>query len=246
MMSEDHDSRISDLYRQSSQETPPAHLDRAVLDAARKSVRSRVFSPFGNNWIARGAMAGVVVLCVMLILDVPRQPEPYAPEQDAVAPSSEVQPKKREEAARPGALPSELSAEKKARREAPAAPGARFDFYDVLPELEVIVPEDDTPAVMKQLVAPATEAPASAAATTPAEAWYLQAGSFRDKARADALQAKLAELGFKCEIQEATVNKTDIYYRVRVGPFTDSEALENSKQKLGELRIETQVVKEQK
>ena len=51
-MTEDHSSRISDLYRQSSQETPPAHVDQAVLEKARKSVRFHVFSPFGNHWVA--------------------------------------------------------------------------------------------------------------------------------------------------------------------------------------------------
>ena len=37
-MSEEHDSKISDLYQTSSQETPPAHIDQAVLSMARKSV----------------------------------------------------------------------------------------------------------------------------------------------------------------------------------------------------------------
>ena len=66
-MTEDHDNRIADLYQQSSQETPPAHLDRAVMDMARKPVRRRAFSPFCNRWVAGGALVGVVMLSVLLI-----------------------------------------------------------------------------------------------------------------------------------------------------------------------------------
>ena len=240
-MTEDHDSKITELYRQSSQETPPAHLDQAVMDQARKSVRRRMYSPFGNNWVVRGAMAGVVVLCVMLILDVPRQPESYAPVQDAVAPSET-----REEEARPSALSSELPAAAEKKREAPAAPKERFDFYELLPEMEVVVPEEEDQGPSLQLQKSTKEEPASTAATIPAGTWYLQAGLFRDKARADALKVKLTGLGFKCETREFSINDADVFYRVRVGPFADPEALDQSRRKLGELGIETRTVKEQK
>ena len=245
-MTEDHDSKITDLYRQSSQETPPAHLDRAVMDRARKSVRRRVYSPFGNNWFARGAMVGVVVLCVMLILDVPQQPDSYVPEQDAVAPSSDALSEMRKEAARTRALSSELPAETERKREAPAAPKAQFQLYEELQDMEVIVPENEPRAVMKQAPAAVAEEPAGLASRVPAGIWYLQAGSFRDKARADALKVKLTGLGFKCEIREDSIDDADVFYHVRVGPFSDPEALDKSRQKLGELGIETRTVKERR
>ena len=245
-MTEDHDSKIADLYRQSSQETPPAHLDQAVMDRARKSVRRRVYSPFGNNRVARGAMVGVVVLCVMLLLDVPRQPESYVPEQDAVAPSSDALSEMRKEAARTRALSSELPAETERKREAPAAPKAQFQLYEELQDMEVIVPENEPRAVMKQAPAAVAEEPAGLASRVPAGIWYLQAGSFRDKARADALKVKLTGLGFKCEIREDSIDDADVFYHVRVGPFSDPEALDKSRQKLGELGIETRTVKERR
>jgi cell division protein FtsN len=245
-VTEDHDSKIADLYRQSSQETPPAHLDQAVMDRARKSVRRRVYSPFGNNWFARGAMVGVVVLCVMLILDVPQQPDSYVPEQDAVAPSSDALSEMRKEAARTRALSSELPAETERKREAPAAPKAQFQLYEELQDMEVIVPENEPRAVMKQAPAAVAEEPAGLASRVPAGIWYLQAGSFRDKARADALKVKLTGLGFKCEIREDSIDDADVFYHVRVGPFSDPEALDKSRQKLGELGIETRTVKERR
>ena len=38
----------------------------------------------------------------------------------------------------------------------------------------------------------------------------------------------------------------DVFYHVRVGPFTDPELLDQSRQKLGDLGIETQMLKERK
>ena len=240
-MTEDHDSKISDLYRQSSQETPPAHVDRAVMDRARKSVRRRVFAPFGDNWLAHGAMVGVVILSILLLLDVPPQPDTYAPARDVVAPSKE----KREILERnvqPGdvlldyAGSIEKGVEKK--RVVPAAPEGRFDAHEEMQELEVVVPQEDSRMRMMQAPAPAAEEPASLASKITAGPYYLEAGSFRDKERAGELKLKLTELGFKCEIMKVTVNNAAIDYRVRVGPFSDLETLDKMRQKLGELGIE--------
>jgi cell division protein FtsN len=106
------------------------------------------------------------------------------------------------------------------------------------------LPEEEDQGPSLQLQKSTKEEPASTAATIPAGAFYLQAGSFHDKARANALKVKLTGLGFKCEIQEFRVNDTDVFYHVRVGPFADPEALDQSRQKLDELGLETRTVKE--
>lgn len=272
MTSEDHDTRISDLYRQSSQETPPAHIDRAVLEMARKSVQRRLLSPFGNHWFAGGALAGVVVLSVLLILDIPQQPDHYTPEQDAVAPSSETLSEMRKETARRRAVPSELPAKPGAKRDAPVAARPHFDFYGALPDSEVVMPKAESgarrqqrpPAVADEstgttATAPtvAAEEPAGKAATVPAApaaepagritapagTRYLQVGSFREKKSAAQFQAQLTKLGFRCEIHEASIDNTGVYYRVRVGPFTDNDALNKTKQTLGESGIGSYEVK---
>ncbi len=248
-MTEDRDNRISDLYQQSSQETPPAHLDRAVMDMARKSVRRRAFSPFGNHWVAGGALVGVVMLSVLLILTVPQQ-EPYllVPEQDAVAPLRNAPSEMRKEAVRRRVLSSDIAADAEETSQVPAAPRPQFDFHETLPDLEVVVPEDEGMILhelkrsTKQLQAPATEKPASATVAAPQGIYYLQAGSFREKDRATGLKEKLVELGFECEIQVVSINNKDVYHRVRVGPFADLEALDESRQKLDELGIEARTV----
>jgi cell division protein FtsN len=244
-----HDNRISELYQQSSQETPPARLDRAVMDMAGKSVRRRAFSPFGNHWVTGGVMVGVVMLSALLILTVPPQ-ERYllAPEQDTATASKDALSKQPREAAERRELFLEIPAEPEEKRQAPAVPGAQFDFYEALPDAEVNIPEDEGMGLrelkqsVKQRQAPAAEKPAGATVAAPQVIHYLQAGSFREKDRAIGLKEKLLGLGFKCEIQTVSINNKDVYHRVRVGPFTDLEALDKSRKKLGELGIGAQTV----
>ena len=249
-MTEDHDNRISDLYQQSSQETPPAHLDRAVMDMARKSVRRRAFSPFGNHWVAGGALVGVVMLSVLLIQTVPQQQEHYlpVPERDALVPLSNAPSEMRKEAVRQRALSSGIASDAEETPQVPTAPKARFDFYETLQEPEVVVPEDEGTGIhelkrsAKQPQAAAREKPASATVTAPQGTYYLQAGSFREEAHAIGLKQKLVGLGFKCEIQTVSINNKDTYHRVRVGPFAGPEALDEARRKLAELHIESQTV----
>jgi len=242
-VTEEHDNRISDLYQQSSQETPPAHLDRAVMDMARKPVRRRAFSPFGNHWVTGGALVGVVMLSVLLIQKVPQQQEHYlpVPERDALAPLSNAPSEMRKEA-------SGIASDAEETPQVPTAPKARFDFYETLQEPEVVVPEDEGIGLQelkrsaKQPQAAAREKPASEMLAAPQGTYYLQAGSFREEARAIGLKQKLMGLGFKCEIQTVSINNKDTYHRVRVGPFVDLEALGKTRQKLDELGIEVRTV----
>ena len=256
-MSEQHDSKISELYQTSSQETPPAHIDHAVLSMARKSAPRRAYSPFGNHWVAGGAMVGVVVLSVLLIIAMPPQPDIYAPEEDArdylnqqlpeqlseqlPEKRSEKQPEQQREREQGKTLKLEMFDSADAEHEGPAAPKPRFDFYKVVPETEVVIPEDEIQTGLQQ--APAAKESARAASVLPAEAIYLQAGSFRDKTHAEVLKTQLIALGFKCEVQAIGIDNANMYYRVRVGPFTDYVALDKSRQKLRELGYETQLLK---
>ena len=190
------------------------------------------------------------MLSVLLILDVPRQPDSYAPVQDAVAPSSNAPSEMREETARIRARSVELPAAAEKKREVPVVPKAQYDFYERLPEMEVVVPQEEDLGRLLQLQKSTKAEPASIAASVPASvparSWYLQAGSFHERARADELKVKLTGLGFKCEIQEVSNDDTDVFYHVRVGPFADLEARDQSRQKLDELGIETQTVTERK
>jgi cell division protein FtsN len=99
---------------------------------------------------------------------------------------------------------------KKESEPVPPPPRPRFDFYDLLPEMEVVVPEQElqgapTPEGVKQVQQPGT--------------YLLQAGSFRSQEQADQLRARLALLGLETSIQTVSVNNRQTWHRVRVGPY---------------------------
>jgi cell division protein FtsN len=101
----------------------------------------------------------------------------------------------------------------------------RFQFYDILPQYEVVV-GDDAPAT-------ATTNPRSRPAETPGS-YLLQVGSYNAAADADRTQASLALLGLESHVQRATL-EGKIFNRVRIGPISDLDAAERT---LRQLRAE--------
>ena len=128
---------------------------------------------------------------------------------------------------------------KKQQVEAPAQPKETiaekakpsFDFYYILPELEVAVPEQELAAQSKQEshVEQSTE-------------YILQVGSFRQLEQADQLKAKLALQGIESNIQTVNIN-TDTWHRVRIGPIRNMSKLEQTRKRLRENSISSIVVK---
>jgi cell division protein FtsN len=100
---------------------------------------------------------------------------------------------------------------------APAKP--QYDFYTVLPEKEVALPEAEAAAEPPQGT-PAAETPAAAPA---ANGGQLQAGAFSNAADAEALKAQIAMAGQTARVEAITVDGRTLH-RVRLGPFaTDAE-----------------------
>ena len=112
-----------------------------------------------------------------------------------------------------------------------------FDFYEILPDFTVDVPEE-----------PASESGAAAAVpTAPAVtsgSYWLQAGSFRRHEDADRRKAQLALLGFSSFIQRVAVDD-QTWHRVRVGPYDDPAELSQARTSLAGHDIKTLRVKVQ-
>jgi cell division protein FtsN len=89
----------------------------------------------------------------------------------------------------------------------------RFEFYEILPQLEVAVPESNEPAAR-----PARQRPAAAPGS-----YLVQAGSFSAAGDADRLQASLALLGFESHVQRVLIDDA-VFNRVRIGPIDDLDA----------------------
>jgi cell division protein FtsN len=103
----------------------------------------------------------------------------------------------------------------------------RFDFYDILPQFEVVIPE------VESAPRPDTE-PVSVADPG---SYVLQAGSFRSHGDADRMQASLALLGIESRIQTVTIDQ-DVYHRVRIGPTSDLDDLNRIRRQLRDARVE--------
>lgn len=123
----------------------------------------------------------------------------------------------------------------------PTTSKPRYDFYSVLPEKEVVIPDAQLSAQAKAeqqspASTPTTTATGNTPANTPAASaggdhYLLQVASFPTASQAGALKAKLAFKGFRARIQPVTINgKT--WSRVRLGPYASASALEAAKQKL--------------
>ena len=72
--------------------------------------------------------------------------------------------------------------------------------------------------------------------------YYLQAGAFREQADAENAKAKLALLGFETKISERTSDNGTLY-RVRVGPFSQVDAMNKVRSKLSDNGVDVAVVR---
>src|SRR5690606_20379443 len=112
-------------------------------------------------------------------------------------------------------------------------PEPQFEFYEMLPKFEVVVPERDG------------RVPRESAGGNPVRrpgAYVLQAGSFRNSADADRVRALIALQGVESTIQRVTIDQ-DTWHRVRVGPITNLQKLEETRSKLRQAQIEALVIR---
>jgi cell division protein FtsN len=167
-----------------------------MAQASRKtrtsSPRRRAPLP-GWVWLLAGLGLGLSVALYTYMKDRTPQPVPPLARRTPAAPKPVVKAEEIEKPAKP-----------------------KLDFYTILPEMEVVVPETRTKGQ---------------AAGKPGT-YILQVGSFRSYAEADNLKAQLALLGVESTIEKVTVNNDDTWHRVRVGPSHDLRELNKIRTRL--------------
>ena len=85
----------------------------------------------------------------------------------------------------------------------------QFDFYTILPEKEVVIPEYEIKTrTREEHVGKAKEAH-----------YELQVGSFKILKEAETLKTKLASMGMESTIQKQKIGLIS-WYRVKMGPYT--------------------------
>jgi cell division protein FtsN len=120
------------------------------------------------------------------------------------------------------------------QKPAPASQQAdtQYDFYEMLPKFEVVIPEQDGKR---------PEQAGSGPVDKPG-AYILQAGSFRNHSDADRMRALIAMHGVESKIQKVTIDK-DTWHRVRIGPITNLQKLDDTRSKLRQARVDALVIR---
>ena len=110
----------------------------------------------------------------------------------------------------------------------------KYDFFTVLPEMEVVVPEQE---LSKQ-----REPEDSTSADIPQDAYLLQVGSFTAASDAEEMKARLALNGIMAQVQQVKVND-QTWHRVRVGPVTGAREADDLRRRLQDLNVDSLVMK---
>ncbi|MBV8405899.1 MAG: SPOR domain-containing protein [Gammaproteobacteria bacterium] len=112
-------------------------------------------------------------------------------------------------------------------------PAQKYDFYQMLPNFEVVVPEKDKD-VKRDL-------PAAAKIERPG-VYVLQAGSYRNETDADRVRAQLALQGIDAKVQRVAVD-ADVWHRVRIGPISNLDELNKLRRQLQAADVDALVIR---
>ncbi len=104
---------------------------------------------------------------------------------------------------------------------------SRFTFYDMLPNFEVVIPEQE----------PDVKADVEPRAVVTPGLYILQAGSFTRFEDADRRRAQLALQGIESTIQRVSIDDKT-YHRVRIGPTDDLDELNLLRSRLRAAKID--------
>lgn len=107
-----------------------------------------------------------------------------------------------------------------------------YNFYELLPKFEVVVPEKERDVRRVD----------SAARVDQPGVYVLQAGSYRDFNEADRVRAQLARQDIQASVQRVAVD-ADVWHRVRIGPIRDLAQLNRLRQQLQAADIDTLVIR---
>lgn len=189
-------------------------------------------------------LAGVVVGLILFAFASRHLPSLRRADQPQANPNAVAQPGSSPGIAATSSAPSSAS---------------QFDFYKVLPEKEVVIPNAELSAMAKaeqQKAAAAnntsTATPAAASAVTNTGnttassskgTYVLQVGAYPDSSAADAKKAELALQGFTAHVQTISLDgKT--WNRVRLGPFATATELQAMQKKLQAAGFQAMPMKE--
>ncbi len=107
-----------------------------------------------------------------------------------------------------------------------------YDFYSMLPNFEVVVPEKEHD-VKRDLPTANIEKPGS---------YVLQAGSYRNEGDAARVTRQLTLQGIDAKVQRVALD-ADVWFRVRVGPISDLAQLNKVRHQLQRADVDALVIR---
>jgi cell division protein FtsN len=122
-------------------------------------------------------------------------------------------------------------------------PKPHFEFYTILPEMEVVIPDEEILPPRKSDPVPPEVQEETVQPTETQHAYILQMGSFRNSADAERMKASLALIGIEAEIQKVSINNRDTYHRVRSGPYRSQRELNRVRQRAKDNNINPLVIR---
>lgn len=193
--------------------------------------KSNASSPWG--WLMTGMLIGILSITAIFLLVTGKwpldkfsakfNPNPLIRQSNAILPNSTT----KKNSHKPKSTEARHS-----KTPAPQKESARFEFYQLLPGMEVPLPET------------ATETAANTAKPTLAKteiklaaAQYLvQAGNFRTLVNAESLKEKLHLQGLSAKIQKIEA-EDGVWFRVTLGPFPSETIALSQKSRLAKEKI---------
>ncbi len=105
----------------------------------------------------------------------------------------------------------------------------RFDFYTILPETEMVVPDEEINIRSRE--------EQFTKGTSKESTYLIQAGSFKDYAEADKLRARLALMGIESKVEKAKIGSRT-WNRVKIGPYKRASSVSVIRKRLRQQNID--------
>lgn len=128
--------------------------------------------------------------------------------------------------------PDEPAATKPTVQKPAEDPASGYDFYEMLPAFEIVIPEKEIEAQRDNTRQPVRKS----------GNYILQVGAFQSFADAERVKAKLALMGVESRVQKVSIDN-QTWHRVRIGPITNLDELNAMRAKLTSAGVEMLIIR---
>lgn len=113
---------------------------------------------------------------------------------------------------------------------------SKYAFYEMLPSYEVVIPREDAAASAK------AGKPTTPDIAEPGQ-YLIQVGAYKTRDEAERSRANLALLGVESKIEQVTIDQSETWFRVRIGPQASLAKAQEILQRLDDNGIKGMLVK---